>query len=113
MQDNLPKIVAGVCGVALLFGTVFWMMPSKVAAISSENVTYVCTETGKVIVAPAQSQPALNPETGKHTLLRGVFCPQCNKWYATPSPDHLRGNPRELKCQVHNVPMTYDGPVPQ
>ena len=113
MQNNLPKVVAAVGSVAFLFGTVFGTAGCNSTAQSSENVTYVCTESGKVVVAPAQPQPAVNPETGKKTLLRGVYCPQCSKWYATPSPDHARGNPRELQCRVHNIPMTYDGPIPQ
>jgi hypothetical protein len=109
---NWQKVAAGI-GVAtiLLFG-IIWMTPSNGAAQSETIVTYVCSETGAVIAAPAQQEPALNPETGRRTLLRGVYCPQCAKWYRAPSPEHQSGNPRPLTCSVHNVPMTYEGPSP-
>lgn len=102
-----------VLAVAVLGGILLWMTARNGEAQSHPDVTYVCSETGKVVVAPAQQTPAVNPETGRRTLLRGVYCTQCDKWYTTPVADRAGGNPREVRCRVHDIPMAYDGPTTQ
>ncbi|MGE3313619.1 MAG: hypothetical protein AB7O26_00800 [Planctomycetaceae bacterium] len=109
---NWQKVAGGLAAVAVLLFGIVWMMPGDGAAQSESIVTYVCSETGAVIATTAQQEPALNPATGRRTLLRGVYCPQCEKWYRAPSPEHSGGNPRPLVCGVHQVPMTYEGPSP-
>jgi hypothetical protein len=113
MNSTWQKVTGGLLAVGLLVGVVLWMTARDGAAQSSSQVTYVCSETGVVIVGPAQQEPAVHPETGRRTLLRGVYCPQCGKWYRAPSSEKVGGNPRELRCSVHNIPMTYEGPAPQ
>ncbi len=79
---------------------------------SAAAIVYVCTETGQVLSAPPQPVPAINPATGRRTLVRGVYCAGCNRWYAAPAPDHRTGNPRPPVCRIHHVAMTFDGPDP-
>jgi hypothetical protein len=112
MNSGWSKLMGGLAVIAVLVGVIFWLTPRNGAAQSSTIVTYVCSETGKVIAAPAQQEPAVNPETGRRTLLRGVYCAQCAKWYRAPSPEHSSGNPRELRCRIHDAPMTFEGPAP-
>jgi len=106
------KLLFGiVLAAAALAGGGLWLASRGAAPAAGATMVYVCSETGEVVSAPSQPLPALNPRTGRNTLLRGVYCPQCGRWYAAPPPDHFAGNPRELTCRIHNVPMTAEGPV--
>ena len=73
-------------------------------------IVYVCAETGETFQLAPQAIPATNPKTGRKTLYRGVYCRECNHWYAAPAPNHPGGNPRSLSCHIHKIAMTFDGP---
>lgn len=75
----------------------------------SQLVTFVCTETQAVIQAEAQPTPAVNPETGRRTLVRGMYCAQCGKWF--PIPADVR-DPRAIRCTRDGTPMSLEGPPP-
>jgi hypothetical protein len=77
-----------------------------------ENVVYICQETGKVLRAPADQIPALNPETGHNTLYRALYCGTCAKWYPLPPPDARNANPLGYRCPKHDTAMSTDGPIP-
>jgi hypothetical protein len=70
---------------------------------------YVCTETGETFSLPPQVIPAVNPKTGHKTLFRGVYCPECQRWYAAPAVNHRAGNMQPPFCHIHKVAMTFDG----
>ena len=112
MEARWPRILAGLMTGALLVGTVFWFASRGGATSGDNKIVYVSSETGRVVAGPAQPIPAVDPETGKPTLLPGVYCPECRRWYAAPPPDHSPGNPKALTCRIHNVPMTTEGPLP-
>lgn len=112
MNSQWPKLLAVIALVVLIPTAWFWMTARGGSAAAGEDVVYVCSETGQTVVAPLQATPAINPAIGKATLLRGVYCPKCDRWYAMPPSDHAAGNPKPLICRVHNVPMTTDGPKP-
>lgn len=76
-------------------------------------VVYVCTETKEAFLAPPQGAPAVNPKTGRRTLVRGLYCSGCGRWFPAPPARHQTGNPKPVFCRIHKVPMIYDGPPPR
>ena len=103
------------CTTLLLSTAVCVASCSKPAPRSSvandERVTYICTETMKIVLGPPQTTPAVNPETGKKTLVRAVYCAECQSWRPSPPPDTVAGNPLAALCPKHQIPMTPDGPA--
>lgn len=98
---------------ALAVGTAIFLWPDGHRGVSGPAVpiVYVCTETNETFSDQLQSVPAVNPKTGHRTLVRGVYCAECNRWYASQPSNHRSGNPRTQNCRVHHLPMTYAGPT--
>jgi hypothetical protein len=79
---------------------------------TTRPVVYVCTETREAFHLPSQPTPATNPKTGKPTLVQGLYCSKCDKWYPTPPLDAVGGNPGAITCPVHRSALVADGPEP-
>lgn len=75
-----------------------------------QGVAYVCTETQAVVVDAPQPTPAVNPHTGRRTLVRGMYCDKCQEWFPVP-PDAR--HPEGIRCRKHGTPMSLDGPLPE
>lgn len=73
----------------------------------SRLVTFVCAETRAVVRAEAQPTPAVHPETGRRTLVRGMYCAKCDAWF--PVPPEAR-HPEAIRCRKHGEPMSLTGP---
>ncbi len=93
-----------------------WLIPPRgeggAAATDPDRnqVAYVCTETGRVVRAAAQAVPATNPETGRNTLMPGLYCAKCKAWHPTAPFEILQRNPTARLCPKHRIPMeTSDG----
>ncbi len=103
-------MLAAVIGLAAIGGAV-WFRGAPATRPSQQQYVYVCSETGRTIVAAAEPTPAVNPETGRRTLLRGLYCDQCRKWYPVP-PAHREGtNPLHQRCPKHHTPLSQNGPL--
>lgn len=76
-----------------------------------QKVVYVCTETGRVVTAPAGPVPGINPDTGRATLMPGLYCDKCKKWYASAPFDVAQRNPASRNCPKHRTPMLPNGPI--
>lgn len=76
-----------------------------------EPMVYVDTESGKVVQAPPKPTPAVNPDTGKKTLMPGLYCAQCRKWYASAPLEIAQRNPSSRMCPKHRTPMETKRPV--
>ena len=74
---------------------------------------FVDTETAAVFVLPALPVPATNPQTGKPTLMPGLYCPECRKWYPVPPPDQINRRPDAALCPKTRTPLVADGPRPE
>jgi hypothetical protein len=79
---------------------------------SEQRAVYFCRETKRPVVAAVQPTPAINPATGRRTLVRALYCPQCKAWRAVPPDAAANGNPLASKCPKHRCPLTADGPLP-
>jgi hypothetical protein len=77
------------------------------------EVVYVDQETRQpVVMSGATDAPAVNPATGRRTLMPGLYCPQCKAWHATPPLESLQRNPAARRCPKCQSALTADGPAP-
>lgn len=103
----IPALLAlGFCGWTL--ARTFESTPNEISigdsigAVDAEadEMHFICTETGVVSVGEPQSTPAVNPKTGRRTLLQALYCPKCRKWYRAPPPEMAERSPRGPVCPV-------------
>lgn len=81
---------------------------------SPAPIVYVDTRTKAVVLAERTADlPAVNPATGRRTLMPGLYCAKCRKWYPAPPLDVQQRNPASRKCPKHRTPLTADGPLPE
>ncbi len=75
-----------------------------------EDVTYLCTETGEVTRGEWQPMPAVNPKTGRRTLVQGLYCSQCQSWYPAPPAEMANQSPRGPTCPKDGSSLTVEEP---
>lgn len=85
-----------------------------VAVVDHEHRVYVDLPTQKPWMLPVQDHvPAKHPETGKNTLMPGLYCPQCGRWYASPPVDVVQRTGSASRCPKGGHAMSPHGPAPQ
>ncbi|QDU43264.1 hypothetical protein Mal52_17360 [Symmachiella dynata] len=77
------------------------------------DVVYRCSETGEYVSAPPQPVPAVNPDTGRATLQRALYCSRCQHWYVVPPPNVHNGPVAGYLCPKHKLAMQEQGPLPE
>lgn len=74
---------------------------------------YWDSETRQPVVAEMTSEsPAVNPATGRRTLMPALYCAKCSEWRAAPPLAELQRNPQARLCGKCKGPLTADGPLP-
>ena len=68
----------------LLVPAVLTARPPAVAADSSPEVRYVCTETGEVFTRRLTAAALPHPTTGNPTLVPAVYDPKKKRWKPGP-----------------------------
>ncbi len=97
----------------LLITAVAGCGPAEPDTTTSDTAVFVDTVTQTAMVLPVTATvPAINPETGKRTLMPGLFCPDCQKWYPVPAPDQINRQPDAARCPKTQTPLIADGPWP-
>lgn len=87
---------------------------SDTSAGADADMVYVDTKTFVAVVAPKSgSVPIINPATGQRTLMPGLYCPDCEKWYPVPSPEQINRQKGAALCPKTKTPMIADGPWPE
>lgn len=77
-------------------------------------IVYVDLKTKQPVVQLAcEEVPARHPETGKRTLMPGLYCPTCGRWHPAPPFETLQRTPGAALCPTDRTPLTTDGPWPQ
>ena len=77
-------------------------------------VLLVDVKTHEVFVRENVSQlPAKHPRTGDRTLVSGMYCRRCQKWYPVPPVEELIRNPQARQCPKTGSPLTGEGPWPE
>ena len=116
---SFVAIVAGL-GVSIYFvGS--WLMNSGSASESettlSDEVNYLCRETGQIIRGPRD--PGLEGMIVEgqgagdcQTLVQALYCPQCKSWYPYPPPEALERMPMGPRCPTHRTGLLEEIPEP-
>lgn len=100
-----------VFAAAVLFGgwSVYsWMASRPPAPVTGNDVTYICLETREVMEGPVQELPAINPGTGRRTLVRAIYSNLTKEWVPAPSEDVLRRNRQALAQDDGSSAMAFE-----
>lgn len=87
-----------------------WMASRPPAPVTGNDVTYICLETREVIEGPLEPVPALNPATGRRTLVLAVYSNKTKEWIPAPSEEVLRMNRQMLAQDDGNSPLAFAPP---
>jgi hypothetical protein len=88
-----------------------WVAGRPPAPVTGNDVTYICLETREVIDGPVQPVPALNPTTGRRTLIRAIYSNSTKEWVPAPSEELLRMNRRALAQDDGSSPLAFEPPA--
>ena len=78
------------------------------------RAVYVDTRTRETFVCPvAEVLPAVNPSTKRRTLMPGLYCTTCRRWYPVPPADQINRAPGAALCPETGNALTTDGPWPE
>ena len=100
------------CWIAALFAAGGLLGCSSEEPVPAAEEMFVGTESLEVFRIPAQPVPAINPKTGRATLVQGLYCPECDKWYPAPPLEAVGGNAGAIRCPVHESALSHSGPEP-
>ena len=75
------------------------------------EITFVCLETGTLSQGPRVATPAINPATGRATLVQALYCPECRRWRPTPPAAIRERMPLGPTCVDHKVPLLESAPA--
>ncbi len=106
------SVICRLLAVAIAVGLAGCADESAVVEPPTEMV-FVDVESGSPVTAPPSTDlPALHPETGRRTLMPGLYCPQCRQWHPAPPLEELQRNPEARQCPKCGAAMSADGPAP-
>jgi hypothetical protein len=103
----IPALLAlGFCGWTVM--SAIDSTPNEISLADSiesidtepDEIHYICTETGALSVNERRSTPAVNPKTGRRTLVQALYCCKCRKWYRAPPVEMAERSPRGPVCPV-------------
>jgi len=100
-------------GAALLtagWGICSWIAGRPPAPVTGNDVTYICLETKEVIEGPLEPVPAVNPATGRRTLVLAVYSNTSKEWVPAPSEEVLRKNRQMLAQDDGTAPLSFAPP---
>lgn len=98
----------------LMFPVFVGCSQSDSSESETESTVYVDLKSGEAVLAePSQQLPAVNPATGRATLMPALYCPTCEKWYPAPPADQLNRQPGAGLCPKTKTPLIHDGPRPE
>ena len=103
-------------GLGVLGYFVAWRLlnPDAVeAAPLSEEITYLCRETGALIRGPREPGPEGIDAGDCQTLVQALYCPTCQSWYPFPPPEALARMPMGPVCPKHRTGLLEDVPEPE
>jgi hypothetical protein len=75
------------------------------------EITYVCRETKVLSRGPRVATPAINPKTGRATLVQALYCPECRKWGPAPPPELRERFMAGPVCPVHRAGLLETEPA--
>ena len=110
MQSQIPIAVAVILGIAAGSGC---GQKQTAEPDKPPQMVYVDVQTKSVVVAPrTKDTPAVNPKTGRRTLMPGLYCSHCRRWHPAPPLQVVQRNPAARKCPKCKRSLTSEGPFP-
>jgi hypothetical protein len=104
-------LVFGFVGVAGYFIGRTLLNPGEAeAAPLSEEITYLCRETGALIRGPREPGPEGIEAGDCQSLVQALYCPACQKWYPYPPPEALARMPMGPVCPKHRTGLFEEIP---
>ncbi len=92
-------MLAGGIGVAACIWAMRVLHPGAVeAGPLSDEITYLCRETGALIRGPREPGPEGIDAGDCQSLVQALYCPTCRAWYPMPSPEVLARMPMGPRC---------------
>src|SRR5258708_6296242 len=73
------------------------------ASPPSDEITYLCRETGKLIRGPRDLESQSELPGGCETLVQALYCPTCQAWYPFPPAEALERMPMGPVCPKHRT----------
>ena len=80
------------------------------AAPLSEEITYMCRETGSLVRGPRDPGPEGIDAGDCQTLVQALYCPACQSWYPMPPPEALARMPMGPRCPKHRTGLFEEIP---
>jgi hypothetical protein len=80
------------------------------AAPLSEEITYMCRNTGALIRGPRDPGPEGIDAGDCQTLVQALYCPACQSWYPMPPPEALARMPMGPRCPKHRTGLYEEIP---
>src|SRR5262245_36435164 len=102
--------VLGGVGVVGYFVGSRLMAPEPAEAALSEEITYLCRETGALIRGPREPGPEGIEAGDCQTLVQALYCPACRSWYPFPPPEALARMPMGPVCPKHRTGLVEEIP---
>jgi hypothetical protein len=104
-------LIAGGLGVvAYLAASRLLNSDAVEAAPLSEEITYLCRETGALIRGPREPGPEGIDAGDCQTLVQALYCPECQSWYPMPPPEVLVRMPMGPRCPKHRTGLLEEIP---
>ena len=81
---------------------------------SPPPIVMIDIATNTATVQPASdAYPAVDPATGKPTLMPAMYCGTCRKWRPVPAPAQINRVRNATQCPRCRDQLTLDGPLPE
>ena len=106
-------ITAAVVVAAFVVYPLVFRGSSVVAESQLQEMVFVDPGSGKAFLIRAKTTPETNPETGKQTLVPGLYCEKCAAWKPVGSMERLQSGQAMRKCPVHKIALSAEGPRPE
>lgn len=89
-----------------------WLMEPAPATASplSEEVTYMCRETGALFRGSRDEGPDATEAGDCQNLVQALYCPMCRKWYPFPPLEILERMPAGPVCPRHRTGLLEEIP---
>ena len=106
-------ITAAVVLAAFVTYPMLFRSSAVVAESQLQEMVFVDPGSGKAFLIRAKTTPETNPDTGKQTLVPGLYCEKCAAWKPVGSMERLQTGQAMRKCPIHKIALTAEGPLPE
>ncbi len=113
MKQNLTiAATVAVLGLGLYFlGARLMNSGTASESVLSEEISYMCRETGQIIRGPRDPGPEGIDAGGCKDLVQALYCPKCQSWYPFPSAEAMAHMPMGPRCPKDRAALLEEIPA--